>query len=185
MRSKNGSAGRRPLRPDGGGLRAAHDSPNTVLTDTSIRAISAAVIAAMRLLILLLTTARNWSQSATELAPSEGIATTIGGATLGELESGITRRCGGRRLWRLRSARGTDDARVAGYRKSARDRPNTHDLEDISRAIRRSSRRSAWRLPIARYRHERSEKRDRFPLSAPSGRDDRSWPPGRARSAVG
>ena len=44
----------------------------------------------MRLLILLLSTARNWSQSATELAPSEGMATTIGGATLGELESGIT-----------------------------------------------------------------------------------------------
>src|SRR5271163_411132 len=90
MRLKRGSTGRGPLRPDGGGLRAAHDSPNTVLTDASIRAISAAVIAAMRLLILLFSTARNWSQSATELAPSEGIATTIGGATLGELESGIT-----------------------------------------------------------------------------------------------
>src|SRR5271170_3141813 len=90
MRSNRGSAGLRLQRPDGGGLRAAHDSPNAVLTDASIRAISAAVIAAMRLLILVLSTARNWSQSATELAPSEGIATMIGGATLGELESGIT-----------------------------------------------------------------------------------------------
>ena len=185
MRSNRGSAGRRLQGPDRGRTRAAHDSPNTVLMEASIRAISAGVIAAMRLLILVLSTARNWSQSATELAPSEGIATTIGGATSANSKAESLRRCGVRRLWRLRSARGTDDARVAGYRKSARDRPNTHDLEDISRAIRRSSRRSAWRLPITRYRHERSEKRDRFPLSAPSGRDDRSWPQGHARSAAG
>src|SRR5277367_738060 len=90
MRSNRGSAGRRLQGPDRGRTRAAHDSPNTVLMEASIRAISAGVIAAMRLLILVLSTARNWSQSATELAPSEGIATTMGGATLGELESGIT-----------------------------------------------------------------------------------------------